>query len=68
MTLSIQITKFKFRQYQLRTISSNLMLVKLTCHTVVYKHVHVCESINYECRKILQFTINRYLQLKTILR
>ena len=30
MTLGIQITKFKFCQYQLRAILSNLMLTKIT--------------------------------------
>ena len=28
MTLSIQVTKFIFRQYHLRAISQNLMLIK----------------------------------------
>ena len=32
MTLSIQNAKFKFRQYQMRTISSNLMLAKVICY------------------------------------
>ena len=35
MTLSIQIAKFKFRQHQVRTVSPNLMLSKVTCFTVV---------------------------------
>ena len=34
MMLSIQIAKFKFCQYQLRAISPNLMLAKITCFTV----------------------------------
>ena len=34
MTLSIQITKFKFRQYQQRVISPNLMLAKIIRYTV----------------------------------
>ena len=34
MTLSIQIAKFKFHQYQLRAASPNLMLTKITCYTV----------------------------------
>ena len=34
MMLSIQIAKFKFRQYQLRAISPNLMLAKVTHYTV----------------------------------
>ena len=34
MTLSIQITKFKFHQYQLKAILPNLMLTKLTHYTV----------------------------------
>ena len=29
MVLSVEITNFKFRQYQLRAISSNLMLTKV---------------------------------------
>ena len=34
--LSIQITKFKFRQYQLKAISPNLMLAKITrCMVIV---------------------------------
>ena len=36
MVLSIQITKFKFHQYKLRAVSSNLMLAKVTHHTVDY--------------------------------
>ena len=35
MTVSIQIAKFKFQQYQLKAVSSNLMLAKVTCYTVV---------------------------------
>ena len=34
MTLSIQITKFKLRQYQLNTVSPNLMLAKVIPCTV----------------------------------
>ena len=34
MTLSIQIAKFKCRQYQLRAVSPNLMFTKITCYTV----------------------------------
>ena len=36
MTLSVQIAKFKFHQYQLRAILPNLMLAKLTHYTVFY--------------------------------
>ena len=38
--------------------------------TVVYMYVHVyvCESINYETLKNLQFAINRYSQSKPDLR
>ena len=35
MMLIIQIVKFKFRQYQMRAISPNLMLVKVTCYMVL---------------------------------
>ena len=35
MMLSIQIAKFKFRQCQLRAISPNLMLAKITRYTVL---------------------------------
>ena len=38
MTLSIQIAKFKFRQYQLRAVSPNLMLAKVTRYTVHFHH------------------------------
>ena len=34
MTPSIQIAKFKFRQYQLRAVSPNLMLARFTRYTV----------------------------------
>ena len=34
MMLSIQITKFKFRQYQLRAVLPDLMLAKVTRYTV----------------------------------
>ena len=34
---------------------------------VPYYGIHVCESINCKYRKNSQFTINRYLQLKTFL-
>ena len=36
MTLSNQTAKFKFRQYQLRAISQDLMLTKLNCYTVFF--------------------------------
>ena len=35
MALSIQITKFKIRQYQLAAVSPNLMLAKVSCYTVL---------------------------------
>ena len=35
MVINIQITKFKLHQYQLRAISLNLMLTKVTCCTVI---------------------------------
>ena len=34
MELSIQIAKFKFHQYELRAVSPNLMLAKVTRYTV----------------------------------
>ena len=36
MTLSIQIAKFKFHRYQMRAISPNLMLTKVTHYTIHY--------------------------------
>ena len=36
MALSIQIAKFKFHQYELRAVSPNLMLAKVTHHPVDY--------------------------------
>ena len=40
MTLSIPIAKFKFHQHQLRAVSPNLMLAKLTRYTVyILKHM-----------------------------
>ena len=36
MTLSIQIAKFKFRQYQLKAVSPNLMLAKVTRYLAFY--------------------------------
>ena len=38
MMLSNQITKFEFHQYQMRTISPNLMLTKVTLYTVFDKN------------------------------
>ena len=35
MAVSVQITKFKLRQYQQRAISPNLMLAKVACYTVL---------------------------------
>ena len=37
-------------------------------HIIAYAHVYVCESINCDRRKNSQFAINRYSQLKPILR
>ena len=34
MMLSIQIAKFKFRQYQMRVVSPNLMLAKVTRYAI----------------------------------
>ena len=39
MTLSIQITKFKFRQYQVRAVLPNLLLTNVTCYTVHVFHI-----------------------------
>ena len=35
---------------------------------MVCVHIYVCEYINCECRKNLQIAINRYSQLKPVLR
>ena len=55
MILSNQITKFKFHQHQQRAISPNLMLIKLTHHTVcamASKYMQVNPSIpkNIHCQ------------------
>ena len=46
MTLSIQIAKFKFCQHQVRAVSPNLMLSKVTCFAVVDRRwVKICMDI-----------------------
>ena len=51
MTLSIQIAKFKFRQYQIRAVSPNLMFTKVTRYTEYWQlnsisEVRGCQTVN----------------------
>ena len=54
MTLSMQMAKFKFRQYQLRAVSPNLMLAKITRYTVHIKREPITKEIlNYNTNPLL---------------
>ena len=46
MMLSIQVTKFKFPQYQPRAISPNLMLTKVTSYMVIFNGHYFGAHIN----------------------
>ena len=47
MVLSIQITKFKYYQYQMRAVMSNLMLAKVTHYTVLYSWIRELKKGQY---------------------
>ena len=68
MTLSIQIAKFRFYQYQIRAISSNLKLAKVTRYTVglaqtlttdLGQHADCCSTLPYHGKN--ENDHNRYI-------
>ena len=54
MMLRIQIAKFEFRQYQLKAVSPNLMLAKVTRYTVIFMDGNFCDcQVNHENKRKL---------------
>ena len=57
MALSIQIAKLKFHQYELRAVSPNLILAKVTRYTVYdFSNSLYCIVGNFQGVQFLQFS------------